>query len=666
MTSAADQGSAASGTGPPPPRGWRYFVPLLLLFVGLRLAHSLTAVASYDNEDGYTLAAAFELLHGDGWPYQAYLLSDWEGGTLPVVLLAAPLCWLLGPSLLAIKLTGLAVSCVTLTGLFLLCRDTFGLRAGLIACVIFIFFPPPIYTYSVTAHGFHSDSMALQTFFLWRLALCVQQRPARWLPYFVAGALGGLAIWFAYISMLAVLAGMLAWLVCWIWRRERRHLRGFVAFAAGGMAGSLPWWLYNALNEFRGFNVYHGKLSKYLEVGGLAEKVQFFKEHTLKALLYYTNPFDPSDALYGVFEGSFWLVGAAAILAPPIYWLQARLRRRQVSAAAALAPRYIDWVVPLLVLLSLAIFFNSSHPVGPAHIVPMLVLVLVAVAGRLALLWERGWLPGKVLVLLALGALVLYGGAWQLREIQPYRLGVSRALDGRNYPLFLFRALDALGHIKDPHQEAKARELLLALPPELALDHKDFVHTALSPAYVQPDPTVYLRQYLAEPRHFGVPLDRAEAVGLGLARLLQKKQLTLPRALTFTASLSSAQMGAVVEMLGFYLGTRRDLLPALRQTLAGRPALLSSMERRLAFGLGRARFLPALFESHGEICGHERLPRRLHADYIQGVGHSVAVKMIRPVPRYSERPICAHLQRAFWQGVKRAPPPSERRLVAGK
>ena len=64
------------------------FWGVLCIYLVFRVAQILGATASFDDEDGWTLAAAWELLHGKSWPYQAYQLSDWECGTRLVVWLA--------------------------------------------------------------------------------------------------------------------------------------------------------------------------------------------------------------------------------------------------------------------------------------------------------------------------------------------------------------------------------------------------------------------------------------------------------------------------------------------------------------------------------------------------------------------------------------------------
>ena len=654
------------------------FWSLLALLVILRIAHSLTAVASFDDEDGYTMAAAFELLGENQWPYQAYQLSDWENGTLLMVFLAIPFCWIFGPCLFALKMTGLTLSCVTFTGLYLLCKESFGVRAGLLACLIYIFFPNPVYGYSVTAHGFHPDSMAFQLFFLWWLVVIYKRPAPKRRDFFILGALGGFAVYFAYISVFAVAAGVLPWFWLSLRKRAPRGRFRLGAFLGGLFVGAIPLLVYNVFNGFLGFNVYHGKWDVYFNPTDFSAKLQFFQEHTSRALLYFSNPFDPHASAFGVFEKAFWVVALAAALLPLGYRLACRLRKKAVGDSPW-AGCYVDAVIPLFVILTMAIFFNSRHPVGPAHIIPILLMLMVSIVGRLCLMWERGRLFGKAVAGLLIAGLLFVGLPQQLGEIKPSRLGSGLVMDGRNYPLFFFRALSTLEGAMDlKHKEHGARHLLLALPPELSLDNKDYIHADHSPAFPRepgipvPDWSAVLGRYLNEPSGTDVLLDRNASVGLALARLFQRihppgtmrRLASLDQVMKFVANYDEAKAGPMLEILGFNLGPRHDLLTPLRKQLAGKPAALRRrLEQRVAFGIGRATFLPAYFESSSTWCEHEKLPRSLQPAYIKGLGHAVAMRMIRPVPQWTEDNLCPRHRALFWQGVKLAPAPSTHKLA---
>ena len=652
------------------------FWSLLALLVILRIAHSLTAVASFDDEDGYTMAAAFELLGENQWPYQAYQLSDWENGTLLMVFLAIPFCWIFGPCLFALKMTGLTLSCVTFTGLYLLCKESFGVRAGLLACLIYIFFPNPVYGYSVTAHGFHPDSMAVQLFLIWYFVKVFKEQAPTVRQFVILGALSGFSVYFAYISVFAVGAGVLPWLVLSLMKklpRARRFRLG--AYVGGGLLGSIPLLTYNVFNGLLGFNVYHGKISSYVNPTDLSDKVKFFFDHTLHALLYFSNPFDPHSATYGIFEKAFWVGAVAAVVLPLSYRLICRLRKKAVGGSPW-GGAYIDAVVPLFVLFTLAIFFNSRHPVGPAHIIPMLLMLLVSLSGRLCALWERWGLVGKLAASALLVGVMVAGVPKQLSEIKPERLGSGLVMDGRNYPLFFFRALSTLEGSGLKRKEHGARHLLLSLPPELSLDNKDYIHADHSPAFPRhegpiPNWNVVLGRYLNEPSGTDIKLDKSASVGLALARLFQRthppgsgrRHASLDQLMAFVARYDEARAGTMLEILGFNLGPRHDLLTPLRKRMAGQPAKLRRLEQRVAFGMGRATFLPAYFEAPRPWCNHEKLPQTLQAAYIKGLGHAVAMRMIRPVPRWTEENLCRQNRALFWQGVKLAPKPSFHKLA---
>ncbi len=652
------------------------FFALLGLFVVLRIAHSLTAVSSFDDEDGYTLAAAFELMGDHSWPYQAYQLSDWENGTLLVVLLALPFCALFGPSLFALKMTGLTISCVTFTGLYVLCKESFGARAAIFACVLYIVFPNPVYGYSVTAHGFHPDSMAIQLFLVWYFVKVFKEQAPTVRQFFILGVLSGFAVYFAYISVFAVGAGVLPWLVLTLMKKVPRARRfRLTAYVVGGLVGSIPLLTYNLFNGLLGFNVYHGKIGSYVNPTDLADKLSFFFDRTMHALLYFSNPFDPHSATFGIFEKAWWVVVLVAVILPLAYRLFRRLRKKPATGSPW-AGTYLDAVIPLFVIFTLAIFINSKHPVGPAHIVPMLLMLLVALAGRLGLLWERGGIPGKIVALAVVAGVMVAGVPKQLKEIKPSRLGSGLVLDGRNYPLFFFRALVTLEGSGLDRKEHGARHLLLTLPAELTLDNKDYIHSDHAPAFPKqpgqplPDWRVELKRYIGNPTGTDVKLSKPASVGLALARLFQrrhgpqmKRLASLDQIMAFVSTYGEKQAGGMLEILGYNLGPRNDLLTPLRKHVASKPAdVQRRLERRIAFGMGRATFLPAYFETHVTWCDHEKLPQTLQPDYIKGLGHAVATRAIRAVPRWAEDPLCARRRALFWQGVKMASEPSVHKL----
>ena len=531
----------------------------------------------------------------------------------------------------------------------------------------------PVYGYSVTAHGFHPDSMALQLPFLWYLVLIYKRKAPTRSQFFVLGAMGGFAVYFAYISVFAVAAGVLPWLMLSLLKRTPRGRFRLAAFVGGGLVGAIPLWVYNVFNRLpSSFTDCDHNITPPTD---LAAKVKFFQEHTMQELLHFSDPFDPQAAYLGVFEGAFWMVALAAVAMPLGYHLVCRLKRHPVESPWV--GQYMDAVTPLFVLFTMAIFFNTRLPVGPAHLVPMLLILMVSITGRLCLLLKHGRLFCKAVAGLLIVGLMLAGLHQQLDGIKPSRLGSGLVMDGRNYSRFLFRYLEVISGRGLKLKERRARHLLLALPLELSLDNKDYIHADHASAFPGAPGTpvttwgAVLGRYINEPPRTDIKLDKSASTGLALARLFQHKapptfrrHASLEQVMAFVARYDEAKAGTMLEVLGFNLGPRHDLLTPLRKHMAKKPVSVQRrLEQRVAFGMGRATFLPAYFESPKQWCNHEKLPQTLQSAYIKGLGHAVATRMISSVPKWADDNLCIKNRAMFWQGVKLARTPSHDKLA---
>ena len=642
-------------------RAWWAFAPLLALFLLLRLLQAASATGSFDLEEGFTIAAAWELLHGGPWPYQAYQLSAFEGGSLVVVLLTLPFCWLLGPSVFALKLTAITLSAVALVGLFLLCRELWGLRAALFCCLLYICFPSPVYAYSMTAHGFHPDSLVFQLLFLWGVARCYNRPPGRW-GFVWTGALGGFAVYFAYISVITVVAALLPWLWLRLRRREQTPRPGLLPLAGGLVAGALPMIAYNLANGFAGLRTYHGSVLSYLyNPGAGAEAARSTRSHTLECLLRFSDmggygrapyPIYPFHALFD----TLFLVLAGVVLAWPLLRLLfARLCRGSVSPPIAPAVLLFDRVFVFFCVLSLGIFFASGHPVERWHLVPMLVLLLVALAGRLDAAWRAGKL-GKAVAVLLLAALCGYGLWFNLQDIRPRWMGFSLKLDGRRYLEFLSRVGVVYFARRQEHREPALAALELGLPLESTLldmeNDRDTGRGLLEKVWDAPKPLAALRAFLKQGPPPGSQLDRHRAAGFVLSRLYLEQKLSAEQLARFVISVGGRRAaGNIMETVGAAVG----------QKLLEQPAKIKALQQggmrrvwlhRFAHGLGRTTDLSTVLHGEELLCSHQRLPAWLTATYVRGVGHGIARRLIRAVPKSVDTRICPRMRPHFLAGVK--------------
>lgn len=638
----------------------RRFLGLLALFLVLRLLMALSSVVSLDDEDGFTMSAVVELLGDGSWPWYAYQISDWENGSLLVVLLAVPWYLLLGHSLLALQLTGITVGAVTLTALYMLCRRAFGVRVALLASLLYVCFPAPVMTYNLVAHGFHPDSVALQLLFLWSMCRALDVGRAR--DYLLCGALGGLAVYFAYISVFCVAGGALA-LALTLWRR--RSLVRLAPFVAGLALGVAPLVAYNLATSFAGvgmsYNTAHGDLGDgtflgYLVLFGLENRLEIFWNHGLLAFFHFSNYGARDDHLLTVLNVGYWQAALVAMGAA----LVAAARRRRL-------PHAVDLTLLGATLMTLYVFMVSGHPLGVQHTVPLLVLHLPSVTARGFALWDHGGRAARVALACALCAFLGLGLSEGLSLIVPGRLGISQYVDGRNHSQFYQQ--QRLKRRKRNRPTADLDRYMLALPLERARVSQDpgrldphvlYYTTNLGPLFTaltadkgesRPPAEVWARflEGLAvrgrSPAYFaragfllgtgmvvppGTPEDNVGRDVLKTARALTKKR-------------GKAHRVAMLRGLGF--GTLR---PEMKDHLKWQPWPRAATAQ-IVFGHGRAHGLLRLMNREEPLCG-DWIPAAHRDIYMRGVGAGLRCNMVGELPQMVLRRICARRQAAFKQG----------------
>src|SRR3989442_5493497 len=175
-------GNAQVGTGGarfagPPPAITVSLGGLLLLFVASRLLYLVLIDPSYLNldflgEELYRGTIAQELITGLTLPYIEYRADNYAGGSLVIGALAAGFFLLFGPTLFALKLAPLLLFTLALVFWYWTIQRYVGERVAGYFAVLFCVSPPPFTAYSVTAMGFHSESIvfsALTAFLLFRM-----------------------------------------------------------------------------------------------------------------------------------------------------------------------------------------------------------------------------------------------------------------------------------------------------------------------------------------------------------------------------------------------------------------------------------------------------------------------------------------------------------------
>ena len=583
------------------------FALLLLSFVSLRLIQAACAVGSFNWEEGFTLSAAWELLNHDIWPMAAYQITDFEHGSLVMVLVTTPFCYLLGPSILALKLPAVLIGCLTMLGLYLLARDVFGHGAALLTTLLYLAAPSPIYAFNLTNHGFHPDAVPLVLFFIWGLWRCTRDRRGA-LAFLGAGVLGGCAVFFAYISAIPVVSILLAWV--WSGGLRAARWRSRLTLATGLLLGACPILLYNVAVGFRGFrNLWTSALispevpRSYIQrlsesVGDNLEVLRNFSSTTRMLMEGRQHlPHEPT------FDLLFWIAALSALAAP---WVLSRVWPQR-SAPLAAGPTFLDRAVLLVLGLTAVVILALAYSIFPKHLVLLLVLLLLPLGARLAALWRGPQQWKRAAVVLAVAPYLAYGGLVNSADIRPDLLGVSLYLDGRCEMIFLERAQQFTDRAPERMRYLDAVYAGVKDPPFGLNSRHDFRRERVTAAVQQ------LIHY-----HSMAGAARARPLLLELGYL--------------------AESAAINEVRKI-----KDLDQPLRQ----------QMLRQLSLGYGRSVYFYQLVNRDLFSRRLAWAPRALLPLIVQGLGYGTARRMVRPVPaRFVEHHIPGHLRPHFWRGVR--------------
>src|SRR5207249_5253573 len=206
----------------------------------------------YAGQESYRGTIAQELITGPTLPFTEYRANNHSLGSLVIGGIAAGFFLLFGPTLFALKLAPLLVFTLTLVFWYWTIQRAAGERVAGYFALLFCFSPPLFTDYSVTAMGFHSESIvfsALTVFLLFRMLSDKTGSPA--LPVLL-GLVAGIGLWFCYTYGLT----LLTLLGFWVWHdKGRLRLPRVLWFALGFLVGFSPWIVLNVQTHFAGFVV---------------------------------------------------------------------------------------------------------------------------------------------------------------------------------------------------------------------------------------------------------------------------------------------------------------------------------------------------------------------------------------------------------------------------
>jgi hypothetical protein len=220
----------------------------LLLLVALtvfsRLPIALGGAASAITPDG-TVYGIVTLRILDGSQRLVFLPNQAYGGTLTAHLVA-PFVAVADISRV-FALASLLFYALYVAGLHRLAHRLFGARVALVAGLYAAFAPVAVTRCSLNNDGTYVELLALGTWALWLLARWTQEASRRPLLALAIGLLLGLCFWYHIFAMIHVAAAVLVMLAF----GPRGAPRSLASLALGGVLGSAPALLWNAVNEWQ-------------------------------------------------------------------------------------------------------------------------------------------------------------------------------------------------------------------------------------------------------------------------------------------------------------------------------------------------------------------------------------------------------------------------------
>lgn len=352
--------------------GHRSSLVLMLLLVAFLLPRVAWLVLDPDTamyfEEDYRWLAAHELVTGPIQPLVDYQADHYQGGSLVMIGISAIAFAATGESVLALKAPALIFSALTLAALFVIGRQFFGARVGILAAAIFIVGPPLLAHSGLVVMGSHGESAL---FSLVQIALLLGLLDGRWrnpVGWVSFGLVSGLGVWFCYTAGLSVLSCGLAWVALKGMPRQREVL----ALLAGGLLGLSPWFAYNVHNDFVG--VY-----RLLEVFGAGDPIDAWDKQGAgeKLLLFFSRdwatglatPFDSNGGMAGIVRIAFFAPWIVAWLVSfwngttSVFWSRGRSEQADHEVESG-RPRS-EFVFAAYAIIFLAAYLTSDFVVQP-------------------------------------------------------------------------------------------------------------------------------------------------------------------------------------------------------------------------------------------------------------------------------------------------------------
>jgi len=340
----------------------------LLLFVASRLLYLVLINPGhlyYIGEELYRGTVAQEFVTGLKMPFIEYRADNYSGGSLVIGALASGFFLLFGPTVFALKLAPLLVFTLALLFWYQTIRRAAGERVARYFALLFCFSPPLLTAFSVTAMGFHSESIffsALTVFLLFKMFS--EEKPSQAYPALL-GLTAGFGLWFTYIYGLT----LLALLGFWFWHdREMLRRWRFLCFALGFLVGFAPWIVINVQTHFAGLLIYDKTVWEHFGLKHLWDGLAHPRKLALYQFFADIASDDPRDLPRRVVNLLYSLLYLGPIVTVGV--LHLKTVRSASGGARPLQPTLGGFAILYLVMFALAVQFSdfrSAHYHVPAY-----------------------------------------------------------------------------------------------------------------------------------------------------------------------------------------------------------------------------------------------------------------------------------------------------------
>ena len=272
---------------------------------------------------------------------------------------------LFGPTLFALILAPLLAFTLALVFWYWTIQRAAGERVAGYFALLFCFSPPPFTAHSVTAMGYHSESIffsALTVLLLFRTLSDEKGSPA--FPALL-GLTAGVGLWFDYTYGLT----LLALLGFWVWYDKGiLRLRRVLWFALGFGVGFSPWIVINVQTHFAGLLIYDKTVWEHFGLKHLWDGLAHPRKLALYQFFADIASDDPRDLPRRVVNLLYSLLYLGPIVTVGV--LHLKTVRSASGGARPLQPTLGGFAILYLVMFALAVQFSdfrSAHYHVPAY-----------------------------------------------------------------------------------------------------------------------------------------------------------------------------------------------------------------------------------------------------------------------------------------------------------